>query len=207
MTKQLHEGFKRSVYWNSYEAKPEKVIEQGKNIYELLNASFQGVKKLFVLPYFIAAPPTKGGNSDDTAGIKSNEKYFLPKEQIENYNVLIDGRNIYDQPINDIIKQCDEVRKISTGYGDDYKIGCLLDYAFFKDNYRLIAVDLSKQKGLDGDPRAIQQIVFRGVVGGDNNTKNRAVHYSWIIERSNARIFQRNRKSVVTTYKWLNKVK
>ena len=96
------------------------MIEQGKNIYELLNASFQGVKKLFVLPYFIAAPPTKGGNSDDTAGIKSNEKYFLPKEQIENYNVLIDGRNIYDQPINDIIKQCDEVRKISTGYGDDY---------------------------------------------------------------------------------------
>ena len=64
LAKQLNEGFKRSVYWNSYETKPAKVIEQGKNIYELLNASFQGVKRLFVLAYFIA----DGGN--DEAGIK-----------------------------------------------------------------------------------------------------------------------------------------
>ena len=101
LTKQLNEGFKRPVYWNSYETKPAKVIEQGKNIYELLNASFQGVKRLFVLAYFIA----DGGN--DEAGIKSNKKYFLPRGEIKNYNVLIDGRNFYDQPINDIIKQYD----------------------------------------------------------------------------------------------------
>ena len=56
MAKQLNEGFKKSVYWNSYETKPAKVMEQGKYIYELLNASFQGVKRLFVLAYFIAAP-------------------------------------------------------------------------------------------------------------------------------------------------------
>ena len=86
---------------------------------------------------------------------------------------MIDGRNFYDQPINDIIKQYDEVRKVSTGYGDDYTTGCLLDYAYFKDNYRLIAVDLSKQKALDADPRAIQQIVFHIVVEGDDNTKIR----------------------------------
>ena len=72
----------------------------------------------------------------------------------------------YDQPINDLIKQYDEVRKVSTRQGDDYTTGCLLDYTRFKDNYRLIAVDLSKQKALDADPRAIQQIVFQGVVGG-----------------------------------------
>ena len=138
LAKQLNKGFKRSVYQNSYETKPAKVIEQEKNIYELLNASFQGVKRLFVLAYFIA----DGGN--DEAGIKSNKKYFLPRGEIKNYNVLIDGRNFYDQPINDIIKQYDEVRKVSTGYGDDYTTGCLLDYAYFKDNYRLIAVALSK---------------------------------------------------------------
>ena len=86
---------------------------------------------------------------------------------------MIDGRNFYDQPINDLIKQYDEVRKVSTGHGDDYTTGSLLDYAYFKDNYRLIAVDLSKQKSLDADPRAIQQIVFQGVVGGDDNTKIR----------------------------------
>ena len=167
LTKQLNEGFKGSVYLNSYEAKPAKVIRKRKNLYELLNASFQGVKRLFVLAYFIA----DGGN--DEAGIKSNKKYFLPRGEIKNYNVLIDGRNFYDQPINDIIKQYDEVRKVSTGYGDDYTTGCLLDYAYFKDNYRLIAVDLSKQKALDADPRAIQQIVFQGVVGGDAGTKIR----------------------------------
>ena len=154
LAKQLNEGFERSVYWNSYETKPAKVIEQGKNLYELLNASFQGVKRLFVLAYFIA----DGGN--DEAGIKSNKKYFLPRGEIKNYNVLIDGRNFYDQPINDIIKQYDEVRKVSTGYGDDYTTGCLLDYAYFKDNYRLITVDLSKQIALDADPRALQRIVL-----------------------------------------------
>ena len=104
LTKQLNEGFKRSVYWNSYETKPAKVIEQGKNIYELLSASFQGVKRLFVLAYTIAAPVV-GDNTDDTAGTKSIKKYFLPRGEIKNYNVLIDGRNFYDQPINAIIKQ------------------------------------------------------------------------------------------------------
>ena len=150
---QLNERFKRSVYWNSYKTKPAKVIEKGKNLYQLLNASFQGVQILFVRAYFIA----NGGN--DEAGIK-NKRYFLPRGEIKNHNVLIDGRNFYDQPINDLIKQYDEIRKVSTGYGDDYTTGCLLDYAYFKDHYRLIAVDLTKQKALDADPRAMQQIVF-----------------------------------------------
>ena len=75
---------------------------------------------------------------------------------------MIDGRNFYDQPINDSIKQYDEVRKIHTGQGDDYPTCCLLDFAYFKKSYRLIAVDLSKQKALDADPRAIQQIIFTG---------------------------------------------
>ena len=86
---------------------------------------------------------------------------------------MINGRNFYDQPINDIIKPCDKVRKVSTGYGDDYTTGCLLDYAYYKDNCKLITVDLSKKNILDADPRAIQQIVFQGVVGGDANTKIR----------------------------------
>ena len=74
--------------------------------------------------------------------------------------MLIDTRNLYDQTINNLIKQYDEVRKVSTGHGDDCTIGCLLDYAYFKDNYRLIAIDLSKQKALDADPRATQQVIF-----------------------------------------------
>ena len=78
LTKQLSEGFKRSVYWNSYETKPAKVIEQGKNIYELLNPSFQVVKRLFVFAYFFA------DNGNNEAGIKKNKIYFLPRGEIEN---------------------------------------------------------------------------------------------------------------------------
>ena len=111
---------------------------------------------LFVLAYIIAADD----NADQEAGIKDNKKYFLSRGEIKNYNVLIDGRNFHEQPINDLIKLYHEIRKLSTGYSDDYTTGCLLDYAYFKDNYRLIAVDLSKQKALDADPRAIQQIVL-----------------------------------------------
>ena len=73
------------------------------------------------------------------------------------------------------------------GYGDNYTTGCLLDYAYFKDNYKLIAVDLSKQKDLDVDPRAIQQIVFQGVVGGENNTK---IRLYTILEKSKEAILE-----------------
>ena len=68
---------------------------------------------------------------------------------------MIDGRNFYDQPSDDLLKQYDEVKKVSTGQEDDYTARCVLDYAYFKDNYRLIAVDLYKTKGLDADPKAI----------------------------------------------------
>ena len=64
--------------------------------------------------------------------IDSYKRYFLPRVKIENYNIEIDGRNFYDQPINDSIKQYDEIRKISTGQGDDYTNGCLLDFAYFE---------------------------------------------------------------------------
>ena len=171
LAKQLNEGFKRSVYWDSYKTQPEKVIEQGKNICRLPSASFQGVKRLYVLAYTIAAPAAASGNTDDTAGIKNNKKCFLPRREFKNYNVLIDGRNFYDQTINVIIKQYDEVRKVSIGFGDDYTTGCLLDYTYFKENSKLTAVDLSKRKDLDVDPTAIEQIVFEGVVGREFNTK------------------------------------
>ena len=150
-------------------------------MYELLNASFQGVKKLYVLAYFIA------DGENDEAGIKNNKKYFLPRGEIKNYNVLIDRRHFYDQPINDLIKQYDKVRKVSTEYGDDYTTGCLLDYAYFKNHQILLAVDLSKQKALDADPRATQQIVFQGVVGGANNTK---IRLYTILEQSKERMLE-----------------
>ena len=76
----------------------------------------------------------------------SHQKYYLPRVGIENYNVLIDGQTFYDQNINDDLKKYDELRKVTTGKGDDYTTGCLLDYDYFLKYYELIACDLSKQK-------------------------------------------------------------
>ena len=135
----------------------------------MLDASYQGVKRSFVLAYDNTA------NNSVTAD--SHRRYFLPRIKTKNYNIETDGRNFYDQPINDSIKQYDEVRKVSTGQGNDYATGCLLDFAYFEKNYRLIAADLSKQKVLDADPRAIQQIIFTGQASG-----NIAVYY--ILEQS-----------------------
>ena len=71
--------------------------------------------------------------------------YFLPKVEIKDCNVKIDGRNFFDQPMNDDIKTYENIKKIATGQGDDYRTGCLLDYLYFKENYKMIATDLSKQ--------------------------------------------------------------
>ena len=89
-----------------------------------------------------------------------HKQYYLPTVEIKDYNVMIDGRNFFDEPIKDDLKTCDNIRKIATGQGDDYTTGCLLNYLYFKKYYKLIAIDLSKQQKLDADAKAIQQINF-----------------------------------------------
>ena len=79
---------------------------------------------------FVLAYNNKGG--DNQVSVDSFKKYFLPRVKMENYNIEIEGRNFYDQPINDTIKQYDEIRKISTGQVNDYTTGCLLDFAYFE---------------------------------------------------------------------------
>ena len=172
LSKLLNEGFKRLVYWNKY-----KIILKGYDneyIRERLDASIQGVSKLFVLAY---------ARGDNVTNENSYRKYFLPRLKIKNYNIEIDGRNFYDQSINDLIKQYDEVRKISTGQGDDYTTGCLLDFVHFEKNYRLTPVYLSKKKALDADPKAIQQTNFTGKA--DNTIR---VYY--VLEQSKETILE-----------------
>ena len=105
----LSDGFKRSVYWNKYKAIFKDHAENS-NIRERLDASFQGVNKLFVLAY---------AHGDNVTNEKSYRKYFLQRLRIKNYNIENDGRNFYDQSINDLIKQYGEIRKRSVGQGDD----------------------------------------------------------------------------------------
>ena len=168
MVKLLEEGFKRPVSWNEYQTKTETRNSAENNLTRFpLDASFQGVKRLFVLAFnntTVNVPNNPINNTNNRVLRNSHTKYFLPRVNITNYNVLIDGRNFYDQPINDQIKQYDEIRKTATGQGDDYSAGCLLDYQYFKAYYNLIAIDLSKQKELDADSRAVHQIKFYGML-------------------------------------------
>ena len=140
---------------------------------------------MFVLAYI-------DSGDDNRVPADSHKKYFLPRVKLENYNIEIDGRNFYDHPINDLIKQYDEVKKVSTGQGDDYTTGYLLGFAYLKKNYRLIAADLSKQKALDSNSRAIQQIIFT-----NKASENTVVYY--ILEQSKETTlqFSRNYKSFV----------
>ena len=74
---------------------------------------------------------------------------------------MINGRNFFDQPIKNDLKTYDNIEKIATGRGDNYTIGCSIDYIYFKNCYKLIVIDLNKKQKLDADPKAIQQINFK----------------------------------------------
>ena len=166
MTEQLNKGFKRSVYWNKYKSTIESKEADKNNLTRFsLDTSFQGTNRLFFLAFnnttknYYEVPDSNTANRVQRDG---HRKCFLLRVDKISYNVLIYGRNFYDQPINDQIKKYDEIRKIATRKGDDFTTGCSLDYQYPKGHYQLIAVDLSKQKGLDADPRAIQQVEFYG---------------------------------------------
>ena len=156
-TKQLNERFKRSVYWNEYTSEIETNEASDNDLKRLpLDASFQRVNRLFVIAF------DNTNNGTNKVDRNSHRKYFLPRINITDYSVLIDGRNLYDQNISDQIKKYNEVRKLMTEKGDYYITGSLLDCYYSLKHYQLIVVDLSKQKELDDDPRAIQQIEFYG---------------------------------------------
>ena len=155
---QLKSGFKRVVNWNKYLSKSE-LSAQNPNLNHLVEPSFQGVNRLFVLAF---------ENDDDRT---SDEKYYLPTVEIKDYNIMINSENLFDQPIINNKVTYDNIRKIATGQGDDYTTGCLLDYPYCADIYKMIAVALSKQQALDADPRAIQQINFTANLDRAGNTR------------------------------------
>ena len=101
---------------------------------------------------------------------------------------MIDGKNFLDQPINSMNKTYENIRKIAIGKGDDYTNGCLLNYLYFKENYRMIAMKLSKQQTLDADPGKIQHINFTANVDRAGNTTiffniEQGKNYFWIFTR------------------------
>ena len=150
---QQNKGFQRSIYWNEYKTK-EQTENADAIVFKYINLdpSFQGVNRLFVMAY----------NREDNERTRDGRtKYYLPRIDLKKYNVIIDGRNFYDNPIESDIEKYRELKKVMIGKGEDYTTGSLLDYDYFNKHYKLVAVDLSKQKELDADPRAIQQIEFK----------------------------------------------
>ena len=153
LLEQSKSGFKRTINWNKY--KPKVTVEQQNQYLDfLINPSFQGVNRLFVLSF------------EDNDGRSSYKGYYLPFAEIKCYNVVIDERKFFDQPVKNNLVTFDNIQKIATGQGDDYTTGCLLDY----DYYKMIAIDLSTQQALDIDPKTIQQINFAENLDRKGNT-------------------------------------
>ena len=135
---QQNKGFQRSIYWNEYNSK-EINEDADANVFKYINLdpSFQGLNILFVMAYNRAnGQPTRNGQ----------RKYYLPRIILNEYNVIIDGRNFYDNPIESDFEKYRELKKVMIGKGEDYTTGSLLHYNCFDKHYKLVAVDLSKQK-------------------------------------------------------------
>ena len=132
LLQQLKSGFKRVITWNKYLSKPE-LLAQNPNLNHLFDPNFQGIHTLFVLAF--------ENNTQRT----SAKGYYLPNVELKDYNIIIDGKNSFDQAIKDNQATYENIRKIATGQGDDSTTGCLSDYPYFNDSYKMIAVDLRKQ--------------------------------------------------------------
>ena len=183
---QKDKKFQRSIYWNEYKTK-EINEDADANVFKYINLdpSFQGVNRLFVMAYNRAnGQPTRNGQ----------RKYYLPRIDLEKYNVIIDGRNFYDNPIESDIEKYRELKKVMIGKGEDNTTGSLLDFIYFKKHYNLVAVDLSKQTALDADPRAIQQIEFKYML-----RINSTIY--WVLEKSKETILEFDKEIVHRTYK------
>ena len=138
----------------------------------LIEPSFQGINRLFVLAF-----------ENDAQRI--SKKIYIPNVEIKDYSVMIDGKNFLDQPIKDNKVTYENIGKITTGQGYDYTTGCLLDYIYFKKYYKMIAIDLSKQQALDVEPKAIQQINFTANLDRVGNTR-----FYFILEEVKETVFE-----------------
>ena len=136
-----------------------RIVNTKSKLNHLVEPSFQGVNRLLVLAL------------ENDAQRTSSKRYYLLNVEIKDYNAMIDGKNFFDLPLKNNKVTYENIRKIATGQGDDYTTGCLLDYIYFKNYCKMIAVDLSKEEALDADPKAIQQINYRANLDRVGNTR------------------------------------
>ena len=119
------------MYWSEYKLKSDN--KDTTNEYRhFLESNFAGINRLFVLIY---------SKEDDNGKRYKAKRYYLSKGVIK-HNVIFNQENFYDQPIDSDIKRYEEIRELTTGQGEDYTTGCLLDYDYIKSHYRVLAVDI-----------------------------------------------------------------
>ena len=172
LLEQLKAGFKRTIKWSKYRSQMT-VQPQNNNLNYLIDPTFTNINRLFVLSF------PRNNNTDSRY---SYSNYYVPKVKISDFNVLIDGKSFFDLPVKNEEEAYEKIIDMSNN--NDYTTGNLLDFAYFKENYKLIAIDLSKQTKLK-DP---QQINFIGKLENQDN---------------GATMFFIDEKSEGTTFKFL----
>ena len=174
MLEQLKSGFKKTIKWNKYRSEMTNQTKTNHLNY-LTDLTFTKVKRLFVLSF---------KNEEDRT---SFSKYYVPKVEIKDFNVLIDGEIFFDVPVKNKEEAYEKIRSISKN--NDYITGNLLDYEYLSKNCKLTAIDLSKQIELENlDLR--QRINFIGKLEGDK------AKMFFIIEKSEETTFEFLQNSV-----------
>ena len=175
LLEQLKTGFKRTIKWNKYRSEMSNQTE--KNILNyFIVPTFTNVNRLFVLTF---------ENEDDRT---SFSKYYLPKVEIKDFNLLTDGKPFFEIPVKNKEEAYEAIIEMTKN--NNYTTGNLLDYEYFKDHYKLIAIDLSKQIELE-NPDLKQQINFIGRLEENNATM------FFIIEKKEETTFEFSKNSVV----------
>ena len=183
LLEQLKSGFKRTTKWNKYRS--QMTIQPQNNLNYLIDPTFMNANRLFVLSF------PRNNNSDSRYSFSN---YYVPKVKINDFNVLIDGESFFDLPVKNDEEAYEKIMDMSNN--NDYTTGNLLDYAYFKKHYKLIAIDLSKQTKLK-DP---QQINFIGKL-----LKNTGATMFFIIEKSENTTFEFSQNFVNILSKWRHK--
>ena len=168
-------GFTKTVKWNKYRSQMT-IQPKNNNLNYLIDPTFMNVNRLFVFSF------PRNNNTDSRYSFSN---YYVPKVKIIDFNFLIDGKSFFDLPVKNEEEACEKI--IDMCNNNDYTIGNLLDFAYFKKHYKLIATDLSKQAKLK-DP---QQINFIGKL-----LKNTGATVFYIIERSEENNFKFLQNSV-----------
>ena len=176
----LKSGFKKTIKWNKYRSQMT-IQNNNNNLNYLIDPTFTSVNTLFVLSF----------ESIEENNVKKDYRdsfshYYVPNIQIKDYNVLIDGKSFFNLPVKNEEEAYEKIIKMSNNV--DYTTGNLLDFAYFKENCRLIATDLSKQTKIND----LQQINFIGKIENENNGET----IFFIIQRTEKTTFEFSQNSV-----------